>query len=59
VIAAAGGAIVSGVAGGGPATSGGTCGVRRSLTLGRLFRLEIEIMESLRDCFGHQSKVTS
>ena len=59
VIAAAGGATVSGMAGGGPATSGGARGARRSLTLGRLSRLEIETMECLRGCFGHQSKVTS
>ena len=55
VIAAAGGATVSGMAGGGPATCGGAHGARRSLTLGRLSRLELETMECLRDCFGHQS----
>ena len=59
LIAAAGGATVSGMAGGGPATSGGARGVKRSLTLGRLSSLEIETMECLRDCSGHQSKVTS
>ena len=42
VITAAGGAIVSGMAGGGPTTSGGARGARKSLTLGRLFGLEIE-----------------
>jgi hypothetical protein len=36
--------------GGGPTTSGGARGARRSLMLGRLFRLEIEIIECLRDC---------
>jgi hypothetical protein len=59
VIAAAGGATVSGVVGGGPATSEGAYRARRSLTLGRLFRLKIEIIKSLRDYSGHQSKVTS
>jgi hypothetical protein len=59
VIAAAEGATVSGMAGGRPAASGGARGARRSLTLGRLSRLEIETMECLRDCSGHQSKVTS
>jgi hypothetical protein len=59
VIAAAGGATVSGMAGGSPATSGGARGARRPLTLGRLSRLKIETMECLRDCSGHQSKVTS
>jgi hypothetical protein len=59
VIAAAGGATVSGMAGGGPATSGDARGARRSLTLGRLSKLEIEIMKCLRDCSEHQSKVTS
>jgi hypothetical protein len=54
-----GGATVSGMAGGGPATSGGARGARRSLTLGRLSRLEIETMECLRDHSGYQSKVTS
>ena len=34
---------------GGPATSGGARGARRSLALGRLSRLEIERMECLRD----------
>jgi hypothetical protein len=46
--AAAGDATVSGMAGGGPANFGGACGVRRPLTLGRLSRLEIEIIECLR-----------
>jgi hypothetical protein len=46
--AAAGGATVSGMAGGGPATFGGARGVRRPLTLWRLSRLEIEIIECLR-----------
>jgi hypothetical protein len=46
--AAAGGATVSGMAGGGPTTFGGASGVRRSLTLGRLSRLEVEIMECPR-----------
>jgi hypothetical protein len=41
--AAAGGATVSGMTGGGPATFGGASGARRSLTLGRLSRLEIEV----------------
>jgi hypothetical protein len=59
VITAAGGATISGMAGGGPATSGGAYGARRSLTLGKLSRLEIGTMECLRDRFGHQSKVTS
>ena len=59
MITAAGGATVSGVAGGGHATSGGARGVRRSLALGKLSRLEIETVECLRDCSGHQSKVTS
>jgi hypothetical protein len=59
VTAAAGGATVSGMAGGGPATSGGARRVRRSLTLGRLSRLKIEIIECLRDYSGYQSKVTS
>jgi hypothetical protein len=58
-IAGAGGATVSGMLGGGAATSGGTCDARRSLTLGRLSRLEIEIIECLRGFWGHQSKVTS
>jgi hypothetical protein len=53
VIAAAGGAIVSGIAGDGPAASGGACDTRRSLTLGKLSRLETEPMECLRDCSGH------
>ena len=55
VTAAAGGATVSDMAGGGPATSGGARGARRSLTLGKLSRLEIETMECLRDSSGHQS----
>jgi hypothetical protein len=42
------GATVSGMAGGGPANFGGARGVRRPLTLGRLSRLEIEIIECLR-----------
>jgi hypothetical protein len=50
VITAAGGATVSGMAGGGPATSGGARGVRRSLALGKLSRLKIKTMECLRDC---------
>jgi hypothetical protein len=58
VIIAAGGTTVSGMARGGPTTSGGARGARKSLTLGRLFRLEIETMECLRDCSGHQNKVT-
>jgi hypothetical protein len=40
VIAAAGGATVSGMARGGPATFGGARGARRSLTVGRLSRLK-------------------
>jgi hypothetical protein len=59
VVTVAGGGTVSGMAGGGPATSGGARGARTSLTLGKLSRLEIEIIECLRDCSGHQSKVTS
>jgi hypothetical protein len=59
VIAAAGGATISGMAGGGPTPSGGARGARRSLTLERLSRLKIKIIECLRDCSGHQSKVTS
>jgi hypothetical protein len=50
---------LGGGGGGGSATSGGVRGARRSLTLGRLSRLEIETLECLRDCSGHQSKVTS
>jgi hypothetical protein len=56
LIAAAGGATVSGMAGGGPATSGGARGVKRSLTLGRLSRLEIETMECLQDCSGTRAR---
>jgi hypothetical protein len=56
VIATAGGTTVSGMAGGGPATSGGARGVRRSLALGKLSRLKIDTMECLRDCTGHQSE---
>ena len=59
MVAAAGGATVSGMAGGGPVISGGARGVRRSLTIGKLSRLEIETIECLRDCSRHQSKVTS
>jgi hypothetical protein len=59
VIAAAGGATASGMARGGPATFGGARGARRSLTVGRLSRLKSEATEFLRDCSGHQSKVTS
>jgi len=40
-----------GIAGGSPATSGGASGARRLLTLGRLSRLKIEILESLRGLF--------
>jgi hypothetical protein len=49
-IIGAGGAIVSGIWGVGAAISGGVCNARKSLTRGRLFRLEIEIIERLRDC---------
>jgi hypothetical protein len=59
VVAVARGGIISGMAGGGPATSGGARGARRPLTLGKLSKLEIEVIECLRDCSGHQSKVTS
>jgi hypothetical protein len=48
VIVAAGGAIVSGIARGSPVTSGGARGARRSLTFGRLSRLEIETIKCLR-----------
>jgi hypothetical protein len=46
VITTAGCATVSGMAEGGPAT-GGARGVRRSLALGKLSRLEIETIECL------------
>jgi hypothetical protein len=46
--AAVGGDAVSGMAESRPATFGGARGARRSLTLGRLSRLEIEIMGCLR-----------
>ena len=48
MIAAAVGATVSGKEGGAPATSGGTRGARRFLTLG-FPGLEINTMECLRD----------
>jgi hypothetical protein len=59
VVAIAGGGTVSGIAGGGPATSEGARGARRPLILGKLSRLEIEIIEYLRDYSGYQSKITS
>jgi hypothetical protein len=53
VITATGGTTILGMAGGGPTTSRGACGVRRSLTLGRLSKLKIKIIECLRDYYGH------
>jgi hypothetical protein len=53
VVAVAGGSTVSGMAGGGPATSGGARGARRPLILGKLFKLEIEIIKYLRDYSGY------
>jgi hypothetical protein len=47
------------MAGGGLTTSGGARGARRPLTLGKLSKLKIEIIECLRDCSGYQNKVTS
>jgi hypothetical protein len=49
--------LVSGMAGGGgPVTSGGARGARKSLTLGRLSRLKVETLECLQDYSEHQSK---
>jgi hypothetical protein len=53
VVAIAGGGTVSGIAGGGPATSGGARGARKPLIFGKLFRLKIEIIEYLRDYSGY------
>jgi hypothetical protein len=53
VIAAAGGAAISGMARGGLATSKGARGVRRFLALGKLSRLKIKIIEYLRDYSGY------
>jgi hypothetical protein len=50
VIAAAGGATISGIAGSGLAIFGGARRIRRSLALGKFSRFKIKIIECLRDC---------
>jgi hypothetical protein len=45
------------MAGDGPTIPGDARGVQKSPALGKLSKLEIETIECLRDCSGHQSNV--